>query len=261
MKHVSIKREGRIATVTLDRGTTANALSLDAMRELTAAARSFEDDHETSAIILTGRENFSMGFDLRDPESAEVRTLGLAERRKRMAAGPRLCQAWQDVEPVTIAAIEGWYIGGGVALAVACDFRVVGKSATLYAPEIERGMSMSWGSVPRTVALCGPAKAKRLLILAERVGAEQALSWGLADDVAEDGAVMDAAMKLAQRAAELPPAQVRMIKELIDANAHALGRATAAIDRDQFILSQESGDFEEGVRSFMEKRPARFTGA
>lgn len=260
MKHVRIERDGRIATVTLDRGDTANALSLSAMRELTEAARCFENDHETSAVILAGGANFSMGFDLRDAESGEVRTLGLAERRQRLAAGPRLCQAWQDIEPVTVAAIEGWCIGGGVALAVACDFRVVGRSATLYTPEIERGMSMSWGSVPRTVALIGPARAKRLLILAERLDAGRALDWGLADERAEDGEVLAAARRIAERAAGLPPAQVRMIKELIDANAHALGRATAAIDRDQFILSQTGGDFEEGVRSFLEKRPATFTG-
>ena len=222
MKHVRIERDGRIATVTLDRGNTANALSLEAMRELTEAARSFEGDHETSAVFLTGGANFTMGFDLRDAESDEVRTLGLA---------------------------------------VACDFRIVGRSATLYTPEIERGMSMSWGSVPRTVALTGPARAKRLLILAERLGAERALDWGLADEIAEDGAALAAARRMAERAAELPPAQVRMIKKLIDANAHALGRATAAIDRDQFILSQASGDFDEGVRSFLEKRPAKFTGS
>ncbi len=260
MKHVRIERDGRIATVTLDCGDTANALSLSAMRELTEAARSFENDHETSAVILAGGANFSMGFDLRDAESGEVRTLGLAERRQRLAAGPRLCQAWQDIEPVTVAAIEGWCIGGGVALAVACDFRVVGRSATLYTPEIERGMSMSWGSVPRAVALIGPARAKRLLILAERLDSDRALDWGLADEKAEDGEVLAAARRIAERAAGLPPAQVRMIKELIDANAHALGRATAAIDRDQFILSQTGGDFEEGVRSFLEKRPATFTG-
>ncbi|MCY4396358.1 MAG: enoyl-CoA hydratase/isomerase family protein [Rhodospirillaceae bacterium] len=261
MKHVRIERDGRIATVTLDRGDTANALSLEAMRELTGAARSFENDHETSAVILAGGANFTMGFDLRDAESDEVRTLGLAERRQRLAVGPRMCQAWQDIEPVTVAAIEGWCIGGGVALAVACDFRVVGRSATLYTPEIERGMSMSWGSVPRTVALVGPARAKRLLILAERLDAGRALDWGLADEIAEDGAALAAARRIAERAAGLPPAQVRMIKELIDANAHALGRATAAIDRDQFILSQQSGDFEEGVRSFLEKRPPNFTGS
>lgn len=260
MNHVRIERDGRIATVTLDRGDRANALSLAAMRELTGAARSFEGDHETSAVILAGGTNFTMGFDLRDAESDELRTLGLSERRQRLAAGPRMCQAWQDIEPLTIAAVEGWCIGGGVALAVACDFRVVGRSATLYAPEIERGMSMSWGSVPRTVALVGPARAKRLLILAERVGAERALDWGLADELADDGGALAAARRIAERAAGLPPAQLRMIKELIDANAHALGRATAAIDRDQFILSQHSGDFEEGIRSFLERRPAKFTG-
>ena len=261
MNHVRIDRDGRIATVTLNRGNAANALSLAAMRELTEAARSFEGDHETSAVILTGGANFTMGFDLRDAESKELRTLGLAERRQRLAVGPRMCQAWQDIEPLTVAAIEGWCIGGGVALAVACDFRVVGRSAILYTPEVERGMSMSWGSVPRTVALIGPAKAKRLLILAERLEGGRALDWGLADEAAEDGEVLAAARRTAERAAALPPAQLRMIKELIDANAHALGRATAAIDRDQFMLSQGSGDFEEGVRSFLERRPATFTGA
>ncbi len=261
MKHVRIERAGRVATVTLDRGNRANALSLAAMRELTEAARSFESDHETSAVILAGGENFSMGYDLRDAESQEMRTLGLAERRQRLAAGPRMCQAWQEIEPLTVAAIEGWCIGGGVALAVACDFRVVGRGATLYTPEIERGMSMSWGAVPRTVALTGPARAKRLLILAERIGADRALDWGLADEIAEDGAVLAAARRLADRAAALPPAQLRMIKALIDASAHGPGRSAAAIDRDQFMLSQESGDFDEGVRAFLERRPANFTGA
>lgn len=260
MKHVRIERNGRVATVTLDRGNAANALSLAAIRELTEAARSFEGDHETSAVILAGGANFTMGFDLRDAESEELRSLDLSERRQRLAAGPRMCQAWQDIEPLTIAAVEGWCIGGGVALAVACDFRIVGRSATLYAPEIERGMNMSWGSVPRTVALIGPARTKQLFILAERVGARRALDWGLVDEVAEDGAVLDAARRTAGRAAGLPPIQLRMIKELIDANAHALGRATSAIDRDQSILAQQSGDFEEGVRSFLEGREANFTG-
>ncbi len=125
MKHVRIERDGRIATVTLDRGNAANALSLSAMRELTEAARRFENDHETSAVILAGGANFSMGFDLRDAESGEVRALGLAERRQRLAAGPRMCQAWQDIEPLTIAAIEGWCIGGGVR--ARCGVRFPGR--------------------------------------------------------------------------------------------------------------------------------------
>lgn len=259
-RHISIEREGRIATVRFDRGNTANALSLGLMRELLAAARSFEGDHETSAVILTGGRHFTMGFDLRDPETGEVREADLADRRERLALGPRLCQAWQDVEPVTIAAIEGWCIGGGVAIAVSCDFRVMAKGATLYAPEIERGMNMGWGSVPRTVALVGPARAKRMFILAEQVGAGGALAWGAADEVAPDGQAVAAALKIAERAAAMPPAQVRMIKETTNAAAYALGRATSSLDRDQFVLAQASDDFAEGVASFTEKRPPAFTG-
>ncbi len=259
-EHITIDRQGRIAIVRFDRGNRANALSLGLMRELLAAARSFEGDHETSAIVLTGAANFTMGFDLRDPESSEVRQADLQDRRERLALGPRLCQAWQDVEPITIAAIEGWCIGGGVAIAVACDFRVMGKSATLYAPEIERGMNMGWGSIPRTVALVGPARAKRLFVLADRVSAKQAVQWGAADEMAPDGRAIDEALKMAARVASMPPAQVRMIKEATNAAAFALGRAASALDRDQFVLAQSSTDFQEGVDSFNEKRPAEFTG-
>ena len=259
-EHISIERQGRIATVRFDRGTHANALSLGLMRELLAAARSFEGDHETSAIVLTGAANFTMGFDLRDPESSEVREADLKDRRERLALGPRMCQAWQDVESITIAAIEGWCIGGGVAIAVACDFRVMAEGATLYAPEIERGMNMGWGSIPRTVALVGPARAKRFFVLADRVGAKQALEWGAADDVAPDGDAVNAALQMAERVAAMPPAQVRMIKEATNAAAFALGRAASALDRDQFVLAQSSADFLEGVASFEEKRPAEFTG-
>lgn len=259
-EHITIERHGRVATVRFDRGTRANALSLDLMRELLAAARSFEGDHETSAIILTGAANFTMGFDLRDPETDEVRQADLQDRRERLALGPRMCQAWQDVEPITIAAIEGWCIGGGVAIAVACDFRVMAESATLYAPEIERGMNMGWGSVPRTVALVGPARAKRFFVLADKVGAQQAVEWGAADEVTADGGAVAGAQQMADRVAALPPAQVRMIKEATNAAAFALGRAASALDRDQFVLAQGSADYQEGVDSFDEKRPAQFTG-
>ena len=106
MKYVQIEKQGRIAVVRFDRGFAANALSLELMRELTQAARSFDDDFETSAVILTGRsDNFTMGFDLKDAENTAQRDAGLAERRLGLMTGTRMCKAWEDVQALTISAI------------------------------------------------------------------------------------------------------------------------------------------------------------
>lgn len=259
MPDVSIERDGRVAVVRFDRGTRANPLSLSLMRELTAAARSFENDAAVSAVVLTGRaDGFSMGFDLRDEETVRLRDAPLAERRLALQTGRRMCRAWEEVEAITVSAIAGWCVGGGAALAVSTDLRVMGRAAMLYVPEIERGINMSWGSVPRIVNLCGPARAKRLVALAEKLDADSALAWGLADEVADDA--LEAALALARRAAEMPPVALRMIKQDIDAYATALAHAASHGDFDQFALAQGSADHEEAVAAFFEKRPPRFTG-
>lgn len=259
MSDVTIERNGRIASVRFDRAMKANPLSLRLMRELTEAARSFETDTETSAIILTGGENFSMGFDLRDEEAMAIRSAPLAERRMSVATGRRMCQAWADLQPLTISAINGWCVGGGAALAVATDLRVMADDAHFYVPEIERGMNMSWGSVPRIVNLVGPAKAKRIVVLAEKLSASRALDWGIADEVVADP--ISKAMEMAERAASLPPVALRMCKQQVDAYANALAHTASHMDFDQFALSQTGGDFEEAVAAFFEKRDPHFTGA
>lgn len=258
---VSIDRDGPVAIVRFDRGNKANALSAALMRELTAAARTFEEDSETVAVILTGRADaFCMGLDLKDPELAAAREASLAERRATAELGRRMCRAWEAVEPLTIAAIEGWSIGGGTALAAACDLRVAAADARLSVPEIDRGLNMSWHTVPRLVNLMGPAKAKRFMILAEALDADRALDWGLVDEVAPPGGAVDAALALARKAAEKPPVVVRMIKEATNAYANALAGAASALDRDQFVLSWDSEDAKEGRDSFLEGRPPRYRG-
>ncbi len=259
MTDVTIEKSGRIAIVRFDRGLRANPLSLQVMRDLTDAARSFEADTETSAIILTGGENFSMGFDLKDEEAIAMRAAPLAERRLSVATGRRMCQAWADLQPLTISVINGWCAGGGAALAVATDLRVMGRDAHFYVPEIERGMNMSWGSVPRIVNLVGAAKAKRIVALAEKLDADRALNWGVADEVADNP--MAIAQEMAAKAASLPPVALRMCKGQVDAYANALAHTASYMDADQFALSQTSGDFEEAVAAFLEKREASFTGA
>lgn len=258
---VSVERDGRVAVVRFDRGDGRNALSHDLMRELLGTARALEDDGGLSAVVLAGApEVFSLGFDLTDPLHARLEELPLGERRQVVKLGSRLCRAWEELEPMTIAAVEGWCVGGGLALAGSCDLRVLGTGATLYTPEIERGMNMAWNSVPRLVSLVGPARAKRLVILAEKVGAERALEWGLADEVVADGTAVERALELAGRIAALPPIPVRMCKQGINAAAAALNAAVSVMDGDQHLLARTSEDFTEGVRSFLEKRPPRYSG-
>ena len=107
----------------------------------------------------------------------------IGERRRHLKLGPRLSRAWQEMEQITIGAIEGFCIGGGVALAVALDFRVMARDAHMRVPEIGLGMNMSWQSVPRMLHLMGPARTKQAVILADhRITAAEAYEWGYSWD-------------------------------------------------------------------------------
>jgi enoyl-CoA hydratase len=253
---------GRIAVVRFDRGDNINALSQQAMRELRAVPRDFEDDLETSVVILTGSAKaFSAGFDLKDSESRARDDLPIGERIQRQRLGPKMCRAWQDMDQVTIAAIEGHCVGGGAALAVALDFRFCGKGAHFRIPEVELGMNMSWGSIPRLLALMGPARTKQAVILAsDRIGAADALDWGLVETVVDDGKVLAAATTFAERIALQPPIPVRMTKASVNRLAHALDDLAAHMDADQNVLTGLTDDYKEGTTSFREKRKPRFKG-
>ena len=258
---INIEIKDRIAIVRFDRGNKANALSVEAMRQLTDAARQFHARPDVSAVILAGRaDNFTLGADLKDPARASQKDEGLAQRRISLRAGPEMCEAWEKVDAIAIMAIEGWCVGGGAALAVSCDLRVMAKSAMLYVPEVARGMNMSWGSIPRMTALIGPARTKRLAALCEKVNAETALSWGLADAVSVDGGAIPRAMEIAKTAAALPPTALKMVKHDVNIAALALSQATAHRDLEAFALMQQSDDYTEGVASFLQGRDPDFTG-
>ena len=254
--------EGRIARVTLDRGNRLNALSPEAMRQLRAAAQSFEDDLSTSVVVLAGRaDGFSAGFDLKDEEGRTRAAMPLGERRRALRIGPNMCRAWYEMDQVTIAAIEGHCIGGGVALAVSLDFRFCGQGAHFRVPEVELGMNMSWGSVPRILQLIGPARTKQAVILAsDRISSTEAYEWGLVEKVAPDGQVLAEAMTFAGRIAAMPPLPVAMVKTTINRLAGALDDLAAHMDTDQYATATMSEDAREGVAAFMERRKPRFTG-
>jgi len=254
--------EGRIAVVRFDRGDGINALSPEALRQLTDAARGFEDDCATSVVVLTGTAKaFSAGFDLKDAEGRSRASMDLGALRRHLRLGPRLTRAWQEMNQITVGAIEGFCVGGGVALAVALDFRVMARDAHLRVPEIGLGMNMSWQSIPRMLHLIGPARTKQAVILAnDRIGAEQAHQWGLVEELADPGSAFNVAMQLAEKIAAQPPLSVAMTKQTVNRLAHALDDLAAHMDVDQFALASLTEDHREGVAAFLERRSPRFKG-
>ena len=254
--------QGRIAVVRFDRGDNVNAFSYQAMRELRDVTRDFEDDLDTTVVILTGSAKaFSAGFDLKDPEGRLRDTATISEKIHRQRLGPKMSRAWQDMDQVTIAAIEGHCVGGGAALAVSLDFRFCGKSAHFRIPEVELGMNMSWGSIPRMIALMGPARTKQAVILAsDRIPAADALEWGLVEKVADDGKALAVALEFAERIAKQPPIPVRMTKATVNRFAFALHELGSHMDPDQNVLTGLTEDYKEGTGAFREKRKPVFKG-
>src|SRR5688572_31904397 len=128
---VTVRREGLVAVVRFERPTGLNAFDQSLIRELTHVARGFHDDVETRAVVLSGsRRAFSAGIDLRDPETWSPAASDVAARHL-FSSGVRLCRAWEEMPQVTVAAIEGMAVGAGVALAIACDWRVIARDAYL----------------------------------------------------------------------------------------------------------------------------------
>ncbi len=258
---VTITKTNRIAVVRFDRGEDPNPLSFKTLRELTEAARSFEDEREVSAVILTGRDNvFTAGIDLKDPETIRLMNAPIGAKRQAAGLGAKMCRAWEAVPQVTIAAIEGYCLGGGVSLAVSCDFRVLGRSTRLSVPELRLGMNMSWQTLPRLTNLVGPARAKRIVLLAEMISADTALNWGLADWVTEDGQALREALAIAEKIAAQPPLPIFMTKKSINVHATALNHLASYMDDDQFTLATLTSDHREGVAAFVGKRAPKFKG-
>ena len=255
-----VVRSGPVVEVSLHRPEARNALNGAMMRELTEVARLIHRRSDVLAVILTGGdENFSAGADLA-AIGERITAPTLLETRERIMAGPDLCRAWEEIEPVTIAAIEGYCIGGACALAIACDFRILGEGASLRLPEVPLGINMSWNSVPRITTLVGPARAKRFVIFGEAADAETCRAWGLADEVTPKGGALGEARRWAEKVCALPPLPVRMTKEAVNAQASLAHRAVSFMDRDQYLTTSRSRDFREGVDAFFEKRTPTFKG-
>jgi enoyl-CoA hydratase len=146
-----------------------------------------------------------------------------------------------------------------VALAVALDFRIMASNAHIRVPEIGLGMNMSWQSIPRLLHLRGPARTKQAVIMADqRISAKEAYDWGFAQELAEPGKVLDAAMAMAEKVARQPPISVAMTKMTVNRLAYALDDLASHMDIDQFALASKTDDHLEGVAAFLERRKPAF---
>ena len=251
---IEIQRDGPVAIVKFNRGEKQNAFNQALIARLTETARRLGSDLEVQAVVLTGTTAaFSAGMDLDDAMLCDDDASDL-ERREMYASGVRLCRAWETLPQVTIAAIDGFSVGAGVALGLACDWRVIADDAFLYVPEVKIGINLQWGALPRLISLVGPAKAKRICLLCEKLAARDALEWGLVDYVAEPAGALAQAVTVAHTVCERPAVTVRMVKEAVNATANALHHVSSFADADQSQLSGQFAAARQARADFLDKK-------
>lgn len=223
---ISLRREGAVCVVQLERPEKLNALSGALERELRAALTEPELAG-SRAVVLTGSGRaFSAGADIsefadRAPEAilAYYRETGGVYEAVAALAQP------------TFSAIHGYCLGGGLELALATDFRIADRTAVFGFPEVALGILPSSGGTHRVARLLGAAKAKQLILLGDRLAADEALAIGLVTEVVAEGAALERAVELAQQVAALPETAVTVTKSAIDAAADAPRDAAILIER------------------------------
>ena len=199
-----------VALVTMQRAEKRNALSTQLKRDLIEAAKRAEGIREVRAVVLTGTGPvFCAGNDIAE-KGAFGEGLSTEEAREALRLGNELTRSFAGMRPMTIAAVRGGAVGGGAALALACDFRIFAPNAWVHTPEVELGVPLGWETLPRLVSLVGAARAKRIAALCERVDADAALAWGLCDAV--DADPVEAAISMGHGIARLPRVAQSMVK-------------------------------------------------
>ncbi len=236
---VEIEFHGATCVVSLQRLAKLNAISEQMERELCDAVASPEVQRAACVVFTGGPDVFSAGADLSvtrgyQPEEIEAHYQGTGDFAERVAA----------LRQPTLSAIAGYCIGGGLELALATDFRIAEPSAEFRFPEVALGILPSWGGAVRTVRLLGVARAKELMILRERVDAQEAFRLGLVTELVSVGRSLDRALELAERLAQLPAHAVRVTNRVIDLlpeSSHAAGLELERLAYGMLAQTEEAG--------------------
>jgi enoyl-CoA hydratase len=246
-QHLLYAVQDFVATLTVNRPAVRNALNIATIEELNRAIDAARRDAGVRVVILTGAGDkaFAAGADI-----AELATLDEKSATEFSRRGQAVFDGIESLGKPVIAAINGYALGGGCELAMACTFRVASENAMLGQPEVKLGLIPGYGGTQRLARLIGEGRALRLLLTGETISANEALRLGLVDVVEPQASVIARAQSLAQQIATNAPIAVRLC---IDAVRHGN-------EAELFGKVCATEDMKEGTRAFLEKRTPQFRG-
>jgi enoyl-CoA hydratase len=253
--HIRLDISESIATLTIDRPEVRNALNRETVDEALRALSTLAADDDVGVLIVTrgGESSFVSGSDISDVR-ARRRKEGLA------AIASSLCSAVERFPRPTIAAINGYALGGGCELALACDLRVASESAKFGQPELALGIIPAAGGTQRLPRVVGLGWAKHLVLTGEIIDAKQALDIGLITIVTPAGQLQVRARELAKKILRQGPLAARLAKMALNASARVDLDSGLLIETLAQAICYESEDKQEGTTAFLEKRKPKFTG-
>jgi enoyl-CoA hydratase len=254
---VDFERQGPIGLITLNRPETLNALSLEMLEGIDAALDAAEHDEEIRAVIITGAGDkaFCAGADIGTMENASP-----LEARAFAQRGHAVLNRIEALSKPVIAAVNGYALGGGCELTLACDIRLASDRARFGQPEVKIGIIPGWGGTQRLARIAGPGFAKELIFSGRMCDAEEAVTHGLANRAVPHAQLHDEALTLAMQIAERSPWAVAAAKQLTNLALDGDLRGHLARELDLFALAFATEDQREGMSAFLEKREPRFPG-
>ena len=250
------KRDG-IGYVTINRPEKLNALNDTVMEELKACFESIEQDSEVKAVILTGagEKAFVAGADI-----AVLAAQTPVEGKDRSVRGQRILERIQNLGKPVIAAVNGYALGGGCELAMACTLRVASENARLGQPEVKLGIIPGYAGTQRLPRLVGKGRALELILTGEPISASEAWRIGLVNQVVPAQDLIAAAEALARKIMANGPLAARFAMEAVNHGGEMTAEQGQFLEATLFGLCCTTADMKEGTRAFLEKRPANFTG-
>jgi len=250
------EKRGRIAYMTIDRPRALNAIDPQTFQEMSNALASFRDDNDVWVAIITGSGDraFCVGADI-----GEMLPVLHQIRNEWWRMPPTLFRDLELWKP-TIAAINGIAMGGGLEVALGCDLRIAAENAIFSFPEVTLGIIPGWGGTQRLPRLVGTAKAAELVLMSERINAQEALRIGLVNRVVPQAELMPAAEKWAQKLSEIPPIAVRSAKEAMMKGIDMTLEEGLRLETKLMDICTITEDHAEARAAFLEKRKANIKG-